>query len=55
MTHYLVNYHTTGHLVFVLVPIHFLMIRPAIYNPASCEIRSLIGFLHVENISAVKM
>jgi hypothetical protein len=31
------------------------MVRPAIDNPASCEIRGVIYFLHAKNISAPEM
>jgi hypothetical protein len=55
MTHYLLNYHINGHLVFVLVPTDLLMICPTIYNHVSCEIRVFIRFLHAESMSAVEI
>jgi hypothetical protein len=45
LPHCLVHHHITGHLVFVLVITEILMMCPAIDNPASCEIRDVIGFL----------
>jgi hypothetical protein len=48
MTHCLVNYHITGHMVFVLVSTERVMMCPAIDNPASCEIRAVIRFLHAK-------
>jgi hypothetical protein len=49
---YVVNHPITGHLVFVLVPTELVMVCPAIDNPASCEIRHIIRFLHSKNMSA---
>jgi hypothetical protein len=54
MIHCLVNHHITGHLVFVLVSTERVRMRPAIDNSASCEIRSVIRFLHAKNMSAGK-
>jgi hypothetical protein len=31
------------------------MVRPAIDNPASCKIRTVIHFLHVKNVSAAEI
>jgi hypothetical protein len=55
MAHCLVNCHITGHLVFVLVSTESVMMCPAIDNPASCEIRSVICFLHANNMSALEI
>jgi hypothetical protein len=55
MTHCLVNHHITGHLVFVLVSIAWDMTSPAIDNPATCEIRAVIHFLHTKNVSAAEI
>jgi hypothetical protein len=54
MTHCLVNHHITGHLGFVLVSTELVMMCPAIDNPASCKIQSVIRFLHAKNMSAVE-
>jgi hypothetical protein len=51
MTHYLVNHHITGHLVFVLVSTESVMMYPAIDNPISCEIRAVVRFLDAKNLS----
>jgi hypothetical protein len=50
MTHCLINHHITGHLVFVLVSAEYMMC-PAIDNPASCKIRTVIHVLHTKNMS----
>jgi transposase len=50
MTHYLINHHITGHLVFVLVSRVWVMMCPA-----SCEIHAVIHFLHAENISVAEI
>jgi hypothetical protein len=55
MTHCLINHHITGHLVFVLVSTEWIMMCPAIDNPASCEIHDVIHFLHPKNLSAVEI
>jgi hypothetical protein len=52
MTHCRVNHHITDHLVFVLVSIERVMMCPAIDNPTSCVIRTVIRFLHAKNMSA---
>jgi hypothetical protein len=52
MTHCLVNRNITGHLLFVLVSQERVMMCPAIDNPASCEIRAAIRFLHAKNTRA---
>jgi hypothetical protein len=43
------------HLVFVLVPTEGVMVCPANDNPASCETRAVIGFLHAKNMSAAEI
>jgi hypothetical protein len=55
MTHSLVNYHITGHLVFVLVSPELVMMCPVTDNPTGCEIRAVIRFLHSKNMSAVEV
>jgi hypothetical protein len=55
MTHCFMNYHITGHLVFVLVSTEGFMMCPVIHNPAGCEIRALIRFLHNKNMSAAEI
>jgi hypothetical protein len=55
MTNCRVNQHLTGHLVFVLVSTERATICPAIDNPANCEIRAVIGFLHAKNMSTVEI
>jgi hypothetical protein len=55
MTHCLVNQHITGHLMFVLVSTEGDMMCPTIDNPASCEIRAVICFLHARNMSAAEI
>jgi hypothetical protein len=55
MTHCLVNYHITCHLVFVLVCTEWVMMCPAIDNTVSCEIRAIICFFHVKNMSAAEI
>jgi hypothetical protein len=55
MTHCLVNHHITGHIVFVLVSIEWVLMCPTIDNPTSCEVRAVICFLHVKNMSAVEI
>jgi hypothetical protein len=51
MTRYLINHDITGHLVFVLVFAEWVMMCPAIDNPASCEIYTVIRFLQAKYIS----
>jgi hypothetical protein len=48
MTLCLVNHDINDHLVFVLVCTEWLIVCPAINNPASCEIRALIRYLHAK-------
>jgi hypothetical protein len=55
MTQCLVNHHTTGHLVFVLVSTELVMMCPANDNPASCEIRVATRFLSAKNISVMEI
>jgi hypothetical protein len=55
VTHCLVNHHITGHLVFVLVFTEWVIMCLATDNPASCEIRSLIRFLHAKIMSAAEI
>jgi hypothetical protein len=55
MSHCVVNYHITGHPVFVLVSTERVMMCPAIDHSASCEIRSVIHFLHARTMSAAKI
>jgi hypothetical protein len=55
MTHWLLNHQITGHIVFVLVSVEWVMMCPVIDNPTSCEIRARICFLHVKNTSAVEI
>jgi hypothetical protein len=55
MTHCLVNHHTTGHLVFVLVSIERVMVCPETDNPASCNIRAVHPFFHAKNISVAEI
>jgi hypothetical protein len=55
MIHCLVNYHITGHIVFVLVSTDLVMMCPAIGNPSTCKICAVICFLHTENMSAVEI
>jgi transposase len=51
----LVNHYITGHPVFVLVYTDRVMQYPANDNAASCEIRTLIRFLHAKNMSATEI
>jgi hypothetical protein len=55
MTHCLVNHHITGHVMFVLVSVEWVMTCPATDNSASCEIRALIHFHHATNMSAAEI
>jgi hypothetical protein len=55
MIHSLVKHHIIGNLVFVLVSTEGFMMCPAIDNPASCEIHSLIRFLHAKNMSTTQI
>jgi hypothetical protein len=55
MSYCTVNLHITGHPIFVLVSTEQVMMCPAIDNSASCKIRSVIHFLHAENMSAAKV
>jgi hypothetical protein len=55
MTHFLVNHHITGHLVFVLVSTKIVMMCPAIDNSASCKIHAVIHFLHTKNMSVTEI
>jgi hypothetical protein len=55
MTHCLVNHQITAHLVFVLVSTECVTMCPATDNPGSCQIRSLIRFLHDKNMSAAEI
>jgi hypothetical protein len=55
MAHCPVNHHITGQLVFVLVSTEWVMMCTAIDNPACCEIRTVIRFLHTRNMSAAKI
>jgi hypothetical protein len=55
MTHCLVNYHITGHIVFVLVSADLVMMCPAIDNPTSCKICAVIRFLHTASMSVVEI
>jgi hypothetical protein len=41
--------------MFVLVSTERVMMCPAMDNSASCEIRAVVRFLHVRNMSAVKI
>jgi hypothetical protein len=41
--------------MFVLVSTEWVMICPAIYNPASCEIRALIRIPRAKNVSAMEI
>jgi hypothetical protein len=50
-TYWLVNRHITSHTVFVLVRAEWVMRRPAIDSPDSCEIRNVIRFLHAIKMS----
>jgi hypothetical protein len=51
----LVNDHITGHQVFVLISIECVKMCPAIDNPASCEICTVIHLLHAKNMSAAEI
>jgi hypothetical protein len=55
MIHCLVNYHITGHLVFVLVSTEEVMMCPVIDNPTSCEICAVTCFLCAKNMSAAEI
>jgi hypothetical protein len=55
MIHPLVNYHITGHLVFVLVSTEGVMMCPTIDKSASFEVRAIIRFLHAKNMSAAEI
>jgi hypothetical protein len=55
MIHCLVNHHMTGHLVFVLVSTECVMMCSAIDNPASCESRAVIRFLHTKHMTAAEI
>jgi hypothetical protein len=46
ITHYII-----GHLVFVLVSTEWIIMCTEIHNPASCEIRAVIRFLHAKTNS----
>jgi hypothetical protein len=46
-SHYYVNHQVTGYLVFVSVCTEWVMVYPKIDNPASCVIRAVIRFLHL--------
>jgi hypothetical protein len=62
MTHCLVNHHdklydglqgndhVTCHLVFVVVSTEWVMMSPAIGNPITCEICTVICFLHAKDM-----
>jgi transposase len=54
MTDCLINHHITGHLVCVIIVTEWVMVCPAINNPASCEICVVIRFLHA-NMSAAEI
>jgi hypothetical protein len=41
--------------VFVLVSAELVMMCPVIYDPASCEIRLGVHFLHAKNMSAAEI
>jgi hypothetical protein len=55
MTPCLVSHHITGLVVFVLVSAERVMMCTVFDNPANCEIRSIIRFPHVKNMSAVEI
>jgi hypothetical protein len=52
MIHCLVNHYITIHLIFALVSTEYVKMCPAIDNPANCEIRAVIRFLHAKSMSA---
>jgi hypothetical protein len=55
MTYCLLNHYITGHLMFHLVSIGSFILFSAISNPASCDIRAFISYLHFINISAAEI
>jgi hypothetical protein len=55
MIHCLVKHHITGHLAFVLVSAEQGKMSPAVDNSASCEICTVIDFLHAENMSIAEI
>jgi hypothetical protein len=52
MTRCFVNHHITGYLVLALVSTDGVMTGPAIDNPASYKLHSVVRFLHGKNMSA---
>jgi hypothetical protein len=44
MAHCLANHQITGHIVFFLVSTEWVMMCPAIDNPASCEVCTVISY-----------
>jgi hypothetical protein len=55
VTHFLVNHHITGHLVFVLVSTGCVIMCPVSGKLASCKIRAVIRFLLAKNMSAAEI
>jgi hypothetical protein len=54
MTHCPVNHHIIGHLVFVLVSTDWVMVCPAVDNPANWEIRAVIRSVHAKDMNAAE-